>query len=157
MCIRDRYTDIGSKRHKKNKGKGKRNSAHADIGKRRNHVNKSKSRRNGEKRVYLPPNPAISNDEEKLVNEHHVVNPTESSPATNEPALQEVSPHQQASTYQPDIQEVALHQSDPNHHEASRKQEAKKKGKLVKDPYSCLLYTSPSPRDQRGSRMPSSA
>ena len=26
--------------------------------------------------------------------------------------------------------------------------------KLVKD---CLLYTSPSPRDQRGSRMPSSA
>ena len=23
--------------------------------------------------------------------------------------------------------------------------------------YSCLLYTSPSPRDQRGSRMPSSA
>ena len=25
------------------------------------------------------------------------------------------------------------------------------------DPTSCLLYTSPSPRDQRGSRMPSSA
>ena len=25
------------------------------------------------------------------------------------------------------------------------------------DPCSCLLYTSPSPRDQRGSRMPSSA
>ena len=25
------------------------------------------------------------------------------------------------------------------------------------DPNSCLLYTSPSPRDQRGSRMPSSA
>ena len=24
-------------------------------------------------------------------------------------------------------------------------------------PYCCLLYTSPSPRDQRGSRMPSSA
>ena len=24
-------------------------------------------------------------------------------------------------------------------------------------PYDCLLYTSPSPRDQRGSRMPSSA
>ena len=24
-------------------------------------------------------------------------------------------------------------------------------------PYICLLYTSPSPRDQRGSRMPSSA
>ena len=27
----------------------------------------------------------------------------------------------------------------------------------VKDPIACLLYTSPSPRDQRGSRMPSSA
>ena len=27
----------------------------------------------------------------------------------------------------------------------------------VLNPYSCLLYTSPSPRDQRGSRMPSSA
>ena len=25
------------------------------------------------------------------------------------------------------------------------------------DLYTCLLYTSPSPRDQRGSRMPSSA
>ena len=25
------------------------------------------------------------------------------------------------------------------------------------NPYPCLLYTSPSPRDQRGSRMPSSA
>ena len=25
------------------------------------------------------------------------------------------------------------------------------------DIYTCLLYTSPSPRDQRGSRMPSSA
>ena len=25
------------------------------------------------------------------------------------------------------------------------------------DPVTCLLYTSPSPRDQRGSRMPSSA
>ena len=25
------------------------------------------------------------------------------------------------------------------------------------DPHICLLYTSPSPRDQRGSRMPSSA
>ena len=33
---------------------------------------------------------------------------------------------------------------------------------MSKDPniafqYTCLLYTSPSPRDQRGSRMPSSA
>ena len=27
----------------------------------------------------------------------------------------------------------------------------------IKLPQSCLLYTSPSPRDQRGSRMPSSA
>ena len=33
-------------------------------------------------------------------------------------------------------------------------------GKLPRDraiPQDCLLYTSPSPRDQRGSRMPSSA
>ena len=29
--------------------------------------------------------------------------------------------------------------------------------KKAKAPYNCLLYTSPSPRDQRGSRMPSSA
>ena len=32
--------------------------------------------------------------------------------------------------------------------------DAEQKLQLV---YSCLLYTSPSPRDQRGSRMPSSA
>ena len=30
-------------------------------------------------------------------------------------------------------------------------------GKIKNSPMSCLLYTSPSPRDQRGSRMPSSA
>ena len=30
-------------------------------------------------------------------------------------------------------------------------------GKRVVQPGPCLLYTSPSPRDQRGSRMPSSA
>ena len=29
--------------------------------------------------------------------------------------------------------------------------------RFLHDPQSCLLYTSPSPRDQRGSRMPSSA
>ena len=28
---------------------------------------------------------------------------------------------------------------------------------MTEDSYVCLLYTSPSPRDQRGSRMPSSA
>ena len=32
-----------------------------------------------------------------------------------------------------------------------------KPGVLDKDGKICLLYTSPSPRDQRGSRMPSSA
>ena len=31
------------------------------------------------------------------------------------------------------------------------------KGTVTKDMMTCLLYTSPSPRDQRGSRMPSSA
>ena len=30
-------------------------------------------------------------------------------------------------------------------------------GKILGYPVACLLYTSPSPRDQRGSRMPSSA
>ena len=30
-------------------------------------------------------------------------------------------------------------------------------GKTIFEKQSCLLYTSPSPRDQRGSRMPSSA
>ena len=30
-------------------------------------------------------------------------------------------------------------------------------GLAIKDYWNCLLYTSPSPRDQRGSRMPSSA
>ena len=30
-------------------------------------------------------------------------------------------------------------------------------GGVVAQAYACLLYTSPSPRDQRGSRMPSSA
>ena len=49
-----------------------------------------------------------------------------------------------------------------------RKEEAEKTGEVVGDQYFtmgveplkaaiCLLYTSPSPRDQRGSRMPSSA
>ena len=32
-----------------------------------------------------------------------------------------------------------------------------KEEERVEDPKDCLLYTSPSPRDQRGSRMPSSA
>ena len=30
-------------------------------------------------------------------------------------------------------------------------------GLIIKEAQACLLYTSPSPRDQRGSRMPSSA
>ena len=33
----------------------------------------------------------------------------------------------------------------------------KRKNYLTTVNYTCLLYTSPSPRDQRGSRMPSSA
>ena len=36
-------------------------------------------------------------------------------------------------------------------------EEFSKNNKSVKDIDTCLLYTSPSPRDQRGSRMPSSA
>ena len=37
------------------------------------------------------------------------------------------------------------------------KLEGGKKFKIKSDFKPCLLYTSPSPRDQRGSRMPSSA
>ena len=33
----------------------------------------------------------------------------------------------------------------------------KRIGDTQPDSYACLLYTSPSPRDQRGARMPSSA
>ena len=36
-------------------------------------------------------------------------------------------------------------------------QEMKEFSELVKDQYTCLLYTSPSPRDRTRSRMPSSA
>ena len=32
-----------------------------------------------------------------------------------------------------------------------------KKAKILRDPCTCLLYTSPSPRDRQKSRMPSSA
>ena len=32
-----------------------------------------------------------------------------------------------------------------------------KNGYIIRGLFTCLLYTSPSPRDQRGSRMPSSA
>ena len=34
---------------------------------------------------------------------------------------------------------------------------SKMRGVVAAASYDCLLYTSPSPRDQRGSRMPSSA
>ena len=39
----------------------------------------------------------------------------------------------------------------------TKKQRARKKPAAKKKRKPCLLYTSPSPRDQRGSRMPSSA
>ena len=37
------------------------------------------------------------------------------------------------------------------------RENAEKARHVDDEPYGCLLYTSPSPRDQRGSRMPSSA
>ena len=40
---------------------------------------------------------------------------------------------------------------------AERKSASKRIGELVASGKSCLLYTSPSPRDKRQSRMPSSA
>ena len=42
-------------------------------------------------------------------------------------------------------------------HEAFLNQQNIDKAHLLVHDYGCLLYTSPSPRDQRGSRMPSSA
>ena len=43
--------------------------------------------------------------------------------------------------------------------DATGRDQAKARGKTFVDMplHACLLYTSPSPRDQRGSRMPSSA
>ena len=41
--------------------------------------------------------------------------------------------------------------------DAIRREAETEKQKLQGERKSCLLYTSPSPRDQRGSRMPSSA
>ena len=41
--------------------------------------------------------------------------------------------------------------------EAIRKASEEAKKTMIRVPLRCLLYTSPSPRDQRGSRMPSSA
>ena len=43
------------------------------------------------------------------------------------------------------------------HHDAESKQEMKSDAIFRIASMTCLLYTSPSPRDQRGSRMPSSA
>ena len=43
------------------------------------------------------------------------------------------------------------------HEDASQKIAARTKSTTAKRAEYCLLYTSPSPRDQRGSRMPSSA
>ena len=45
----------------------------------------------------------------------------------------------------------------PHVNKKSREQFQLSSYKRLLDIYSCLLYTSPSPRDQRGSRMPSSA
>ena len=58
--------------------------------------------------------------------------------------------------------EVRKEANDWDFSEEGRKRQAKRMAdfaiKLKSDGnYVCLLYTSPSPRDQRGSRMPSSA
>ena len=43
------------------------------------------------------------------------------------------------------------------HPDRSTEEDAEDRFKEIQEAYACLLYTSPSPRDQRGSRMPSSA
>ena len=50
--------------------------------------------------------------------------------------------------YSPEVTRVFMNSFN------GQKGKNKKKGRI---PITCLLYTSPSPRDQRGSRMPSSA
>ena len=53
--------------------------------------------------------------------------------------------------FAPTILELVL-KHDPTFHKGKMEERPSAKGN-----YTCLLYTSPSPRDQRGSRMPSSA
>ena len=45
----------------------------------------------------------------------------------------------------------------PDAREFARRAMSEAENKEDEDPYACLLYTSPSPRDKRQSRMPSSA
>ena len=53
---------------------------------------------------------------------------------------------------------ICVSVNDPNVMKAwGDSQKVEDKIFMAADPYCCLLYTSPSPRDQRGSRMPSSA
>ena len=52
---------------------------------------------------------------------------------------------------------VSGKQSKKNTNKRAKREASRDKKKYGKSFYTCLLYTSPSPRDQRGSRMPSSA
>ena len=55
------------------------------------------------------------------------------------------------------IAEAALRLGDSNRAAKAAQHSAELASQLGQRPLACLLYTSPSPRDQRGSRMPSSA
>ena len=48
---------------------------------------------------------------------------------------------------------LGIEQLEPGHDRGSSHGHSR----IIRLAYNCLLYTSPSPRDQRGSRMPSSA
>ena len=60
---------------------------------------------------------------------------------------------------QQDSEDIARQYIERERMERTNRREAANQVPTLKDPklFSCLLYTSPSPRDQRGSRMPSSA
>ena len=70
----------------------------------------------------------------------------------NPPAISSNEPHGNENTWEePGVPRVSLDPFDPN-------PDLTPQIKLVKQKCTpCLLYTSPSPRDQRGYRMPSSA
>ena len=59
--------------------------------------------------------------------------------------------------YELDLLEIRLNLLDPYVDHFVISESKKTHSGIDKELYYCLLYTSPRPRDQRGSRMPSSA
>ena len=77
--------------------------------------------------------------------------------ARNDIALKAKKAAYHKRTYDPVEAAIKRRSRMAQHVEYCRRPAYRKKKKAYDQVYSCLLYTSPSPRDQRGSRMPSSA